>query len=121
MHPHQNGQDDMDIVYSTEHGRMCPKCGKPAAACLCRIQKTMPKTDGTVVVKLEKKGRSGKEVTIVSGMGLDNEGLCAFAQRLKKRCGCGGTVKNFSIELQGDRRDTLVDLLKSMGHTVKQM
>lgn len=63
----------------------------------------------------EVKGRKGKGVTLIRGLGLDGEELSALARELKQRCGSGGTVKAGVIEIQGDHRDTLVDALRSRG------
>jgi hypothetical protein len=57
-------------VYSTEHGRICPECGNPAASCLCRQKNTIPLGDGIVRIGRESKGRKGKGVTTVTGVPL---------------------------------------------------
>jgi translation initiation factor 1 len=108
------------IVYSTEHGRMCPGCGKPAAQCVCRAAAQARKGDGVVRVGRETKGRKGKGVTIVSGLPLGPDELEELAGRLKRRCGSGGTVKDGVIEIQGEHRDLLVSELGKLGHQVKR-
>ncbi len=121
------------VVYSTEHGRMCPECGRPVSACTCKRKKpaSAPKTgartasqpvprDGVVRVGRETKGRKGKGVTLVTGVPLDDVGLKDLAKQLKQRCGSGGTVKDGTIEIQGDHRDALVEALSGMGYTVKR-
>jgi translation initiation factor 1 len=114
-------QIDMDSrkVYSTEHGRMCPECGRPIAQCECRSKKPVPKGDGNVRVGRETKGRKGKGVTLITGLPLDNDELMKIAKELKQRCGTGGTVKNGVIEIQGDHREMLVTELKRRGYTAK--
>ena len=107
------------LVYSSEHGRMCPACGKPAATCQCQ-QKAAPKGDGIVRVGRETKGRKGGGVTIITGLSLPPEKLKALASQLKKQCGTGGTVKNGVIEIQGEHRDLLMSLLQNQGFTVKR-
>jgi translation initiation factor 1 len=74
--------------------------------------------DGPVKVRRETTGRRGKEVTTVTGVAVDDAALKALAGRLKKRCGVGGSVKDGVIELQGDHRDTVVELLRAEGHVV---
>lgn len=106
-------------VYSTEHGRICPGCGKPVAQCICRQQEQIPKGDGIVRVARETKGRKGKGVTLITGLPLDHDGLAALARQLKQRCGSGGTVKDGVIEIQGDHRDAVMGELKNLGYTVK--
>jgi translation initiation factor 1 len=107
-------------VYSTEHGRICPECGNPSAACSCTRKKAAPAGDGIVRVGRETKGRKGKGVTIVSGVPLDSAGLLALGKELKKRCGSGGTVKDGTIEIQGDHRDMLIEELQKRGWKVKR-
>lgn len=110
------------LVYSTEHGRMCPDCGKPAASCLCRQQKiAAPKSGGVIRVGLETKGRKGKGVTLINGLPLAEDGLQALAKRLKQRCGSGGTVKDGEIEIQGDHRQTVAEALGKEGYRVKRV
>jgi len=107
------------LVYSTEHGRMCPDCRQPVARCRCRSARAAPKTDGIVRIRLEIKGRNGKGVTVVSGIPLPPQELEALGRQLKQRCGCGGTVKDGNVEMQGDRRTLLLDVLRERGWTVK--
>ena len=108
------------FVYSTEHGRTCPECGRPAGHCECGEQSVVPKSDGIVRIGRETKGRKGKGVTTVRGVSLDRERLASLAKEMKRRCGAGGTVKDGVIEIQGDHRDTLEKELRSRGFTVKR-
>jgi translation initiation factor 1 len=59
-------------------------------------------------------------VTVISGLPLDTDGLEALAKELKKRCGCGGTVKDGVIEIQGDHRDLLLEELVKRGWQAKR-
>ncbi|MGB3941656.1 MAG: translation initiation factor Sui1 [Candidatus Manganitrophaceae bacterium] len=108
------------IVYSTEHGRICPDCDAPIAQCRCRQKKLVPKGDGIVRVSRETKGRKGKGVTLITGVPLHPEGLRNLAKELKQTCGSGGTVKEGVIEIQGDHRDTVMEALGKKGYTVKR-
>jgi predicted translation initiation factor SUI1 len=74
----------------------------------------------TVKVGRETKGRRGKGVTTVSDVPLDEAGLQELAAKLKQKCGTGGTVKDGRIEIQGDQRDRLIDVLQAMGYNVKR-
>jgi translation initiation factor 1 len=105
------------LVYSTEQGRICPECGKPAAACRCGQKRSAPPGDGIVRIGRETKGRKGKGVTTVTGIPLDPTGLEELARELKKRCGCGGAVKDGVIEIQGDQRALLAELLSKRWKT----
>ncbi|MFZ1730989.1 MAG: translation initiation factor [Bacteroidota bacterium] len=69
-------------------------------------------------VQLEKKGRKGKGVTVIKGFFHTKNDLEAFARELKTRCGSGGTVKDDTIEIQGDHRKTAVDYFKAKGFKV---
>jgi translation initiation factor 1 len=70
---------------------------------------------GRVKVRRETSGRRGKTVTTVSNVPLGDDGLRDLAGRLKKRCGVGGAAKAGVIELQGDHRDTVMEVLKAEG------
>lgn len=107
-------------VYSTEHGALCPGCGKAAARCDCRARKVVACGDSVVRVGRETKGRRGKGVTLITGVPLAGEGLAALAKELKQRCGTGGTVRDGVIEIQGDHRDRLVEELQGRGYRVKR-
>ena len=73
---------------------------------------------GRVKVRRETSGRRGKAVTTVAGVPLDDDALRELAGRLKKRCGVGGSTKDGVIELQGDHRDVVVDVLRGEGFDV---
>jgi translation initiation factor 1 len=108
------------VVYSTGTGRMCPDCGQPVALCRCGSRANIPPADGVVRVARQTQGRKGKGVTVVTGVPLAGAELEALGTELKKRCGTGGTVKDGTIEIQGDHRDTIVGLLGQRGWTVKR-
>jgi translation initiation factor 1 len=78
-----------------------------------------PKGDGIVRVRRETQGRGGKTVTTVSGTGLPSDELLELASDLKRRCGTGGSVKDYVIEIQGDHRAAIVAELEKRGFTVK--
>jgi len=107
------------LVYSTDHGRMCPACRNPMAQCSCR-KAVLPAGDGIVRVQRETKGRGGKAVTVVRGAPLDAAGLVKLGQELKAACGSGGTVKDGNIEVQGEHVDKVVALLQQRGWQVKR-
>lgn len=108
------------LVYSTEHGKMCPGCSKPVAECVCR-QHTLPTGgDGTVRVRLETKGRKGKGVTVITGVPLGLDALTELGKQLRRKCGSGGTVKEGVLEIQGDHCDMLLEELKKQSWTVKK-
>ena len=99
----------MTLVYSTETGRI-----KPEAPSIER-----PKGDGIVRIHKETKGRKGKGVSIIKGLDLDDASLKLLATELKKSCSCGGSIKDGHIEIQGEMRDKIKQLLEKKGYTVK--
>ncbi|TCV19172.1 stress response translation initiation inhibitor YciH [Vibrio crassostreae] len=99
----------MSLVYSTETGRIKPEEEK--------VQR--PKGDGIVRIQKETKGRKGKGVSVVTGLDLDDAPLKLMAAELKKVCGCGGSVKDSNIEIQGDARDKIKAHLEKKGYKVK--
>jgi len=107
------------LVYSTEKGQNCETCGKPPAKCRCGQKPAAAGGDGIVRVQRETKGRKGKGVTLVRGVPLEEDALKKLAKKLKSKCGSGGTVKEGVIEIQGDHRDKLVEVLQKEGYTVK--
>jgi translation initiation factor 1 len=112
-------RNENPTVYSTETGRICPKCGRPEAACICKKGQAHPKGDGVVRVLRDSKGRKGKTVTLVTGAPLGDVALAALLSDLKRMCGAGGTLKEGVIEIQGDHRDTIFEELKKREFKVK--
>lgn len=108
------------LVYSTESGGTCPVCKKKLDRCRCGQTQKKSHGDGVVRVERSTKGRKGKGVTVITGIPLDAGQLKQVAKTLKQKCGSGGTVKNGTIEIQGDHRDVLMAELKTMGYTVKR-
>lgn len=118
----RSNHEENRTVYSTEIGRVCPDCGKPMENCMCKkkIINSPIKRDGVIRLRLERKGRGGKTVTLVEGLSLREDLLKDLARELKRNCGVGGAVKNGIIEIQGDVRDPALTLLKKKGYNVKK-
>jgi translation initiation factor 1 len=87
--------------------------------CLCKTKAGAIQGDGVVRLRRESKGRGGKTVTIVEGLPGDRDALKVQTKRLKQHCGVGGSLKEQSIEVQGDHRERIAALLRAEGHTVK--
>ena len=114
----------MALVYSTDHGRVCPNCRRALTACICKAAAAAAKAaagDGIVRVSRETGGRGGKVVTLVRGLPLAGEELAALGKRLRSACGTGGTVKGGVLELQGEHRDRVLALLVAEGYTAKRV
>ena len=84
-----------------------------------KVSVARPKGDGVVRIQKQTSGRKGAGVSVITGLDLSDEELKKLAAKLKKRCGCGGSVKNGMIEIQGEKRDLLKRLLEQKGFTVK--
>ncbi len=108
------------LVYSTDTGRMCPGCRQPQALCSCKQVTVSASKDGVVRVSRETKGRSGKAVTLIKGLGLELEALTALAKQLKAAAGTGGTIKDGVIEIQGDHCDRMMVIIAEKGFVVKR-
>jgi translation initiation factor 1 len=95
------------------------RAGSPAAA---EAGKPGPKErrepaigPARAVVRMERKGRGGKEVTAVEQLGLKPQELEKWLKELKNALGCGGTIEGDTIVLQGDQRKRLPALLAARG------
>src|SRR5204862_2299066 len=98
------------VVWSSTDGDL--RKARPAAA------RAAGEATGRVRVRRETAGRRGKAVTTISGVPVDDAGLRELAGRLKRRCGVGGSAKDGVIELQGDHRDAVVEVLRAEGYDV---
>lgn len=110
------------LVFSTEKGKLCPGCNEALDACICdqlADQQRLDGLDGVVRIRRETSGRKGKGVTTISGVPLAEKELKLLAKKLKQQCGTGGALKDGIIEIQGDHRDKLKQLLEKQGYTVK--
>ena len=113
---------DGRVVYSTGIGKVCPGCGWPVKDCKCSSKRSADESiPGRVVAKLrmEKKGRGGKTVTVVDGLPRNAAFLKDLCQELKRACGTGGAVLEDGVELQGDLRERLRELLLKKEFVVK--
>jgi translation initiation factor 1 len=99
---------DNSLVYSTQIGRIKPQ-----------QQQKVTTSDGFANVRRETKGRKGKGVIVISGLGLSVAELKKTASKLKKICGSGGSVVGETIEIQGDKRDLIKAELEKQGYKVK--
>ena len=113
---------DGRTVYSTSVGRVCPGCGWPSKDCKCSARRTVEGAVPARIVaklRLEKKGRGGKTVTVVYDLPDNAAFLKNVAHELKRACGTGGAVAENTIELQGDLRSRVREFLEKKGWTVK--
>jgi translation initiation factor 1 len=109
------------LVYSTDPE---PADSAPAkqpalpanpAAPLPTLQHNKP-----VRVRLDRKGRGGKAVSVIEGVMSPPRGKQALLKLLKTKLGAGGTIKDDTLEIQGDRRDDIVAILNQLGYQAKR-
>jgi translation initiation factor 1 len=111
--------DKHPTVYSTESdfSKRCPRCHSDP--CRCPKPKSLPPQQQTAAIRRETKGRGGKTVTVIYGLQLSPEDAKELARQLKQTCGTGGTVKEDSIEIQGDHREKIAARLQQLGYKTK--
>ncbi|GBE30614.1 MAG TPA: translation initiation factor [Bacteroidetes bacterium] len=97
------------LVYST--GRVEPTLEEETAP--------VPSGNMEAVLRIEKKGRRGKTVTVVEIHGVNPEHAKNLGKKLKNACGVGGTTKGTVVELQGDQRVRARELLVKEGLVIK--
>jgi translation initiation factor 1 len=103
------------LVYSTD--KAIPRKEKP-------VEKALPSSvrpsQQKVTVRLERKGRGGKSVTVIEGLQMPQKEREALLKQLKAELGTGGTVKDTTLEIQGAHCDALMASLEKMGYTPKR-
>ena len=107
------------LTYSTEFGSICQDCEKPKDQCTCNPSANPKDGINTVRVSSTNKGRKGKTVTLIKGLRMKPSELKEYAGKLKKRTGTGGSLKDGVIEIQGDYRDKVEEILRKDGWEVR--
>jgi translation initiation factor 1 len=79
----------------------------------------LPPPQQNLRIQASRSGRKGKTVTMITGFQSSAETLAKLLKQLKTQCGSGGTVKENSLEIQGDHRDKLLQLLTQLGYKAK--
>lgn len=90
---------------------ICPKCGLPKEVCICE---TIAKESQRIKIRKERR-RFGKFITLIEGIDPKNINIKDIAKKLKSKFACGGTVKNNTIELQGDHVGKVKEELVNLG------
>jgi len=81
--------------------------------------KSLPPQQQTAYLHRESGGRGGKVVSVVKNLILTEDDLKSLAKKLKQECGTGGTVKDGLIEIQGEHRQRMTEVLTKLGYKVK--
>jgi len=106
------------IVYSTDPvpPSLCPRCGMEP--CVCELVDLAPRQQ-TAYIQRDRKRRGGKTVTVISGLQHNAATYRSLLQDLKVLCGAGGTLKDGTLEVQGDHRERIAGRLRELGYKVK--
>ncbi|MDH4248289.1 MAG: translation initiation factor [Deltaproteobacteria bacterium] len=113
-------RDSGSLVFSTDgsHLRACTQCGRQP--CVCPGDVAVLPAQTLLRLRLDKKGRGGKAVTVVYDLPRNPEYFADLLKKLKTHCGAGGTLKEDALELQGDHRDTVHAYLERLGFQVRR-
>lgn len=112
MSKKNNPRNAVGVVYSTNPDYEYQYDNPPQA-------ETLPPAAQKLRVRMERNGRGGKTVTVVSGFVGTDDDLDELGRTLKTKCGVGGSVKDGLIIIQGDFRERVVALLQSLGYPAK--
>ena len=107
-------KERIDIIYSTNDDFEFDYDGDEE-------EKTLPSSQQTLKVSLDKKARKGKTVTLIDGFIGSESDLKDLGKLLKSKCGVGGSVKDGQVFIQGEVRDKVMTLLKEKGYQVKRV
>lgn len=102
------------LVYSTNKEFFAQQTSAPE-----KVETLSPEKQ-KLIVRIDRRQRAGKQVTLVEGFVGSDEDLAALAKILKVKCGVGGTAKDGEITIQGDLRDKVTSLLQTMGYNAKR-
>lgn len=106
-------KDRLGVVYSTNPDFKY-ETAAPAEA------QTLPPERQKLIVGIDRRNRGGKQVTLVTGFVGQADDLKELGRVLKTRLGVGGSAKDGEITVQGDFRDKVVEILRSLGYNAKR-
>jgi translation initiation factor 1 len=121
-----SSDEDSRLVYSTEWAvprlprflRNDKKAKNNAGGKV--LHTNLPPSQQKATVRLDRKGRGGKSVTVIEGLKMPQNEREALLKQLKSKLGTGGTVKDTCLEIQGDHCDALMAALEKLGYPTKR-
>lgn len=111
-------EEEFKLVYSTD--KPISRKERPAGTSSRGERPFTPTANQKVIVRLDRKRRGGKSVTVVEGLQIPTKDREALLKELKAGLGAGGTVKETSLEIQGDHCDALIAALTKSGYRAKR-
>ena len=108
-------EEKSKLVYSTE--KAVPREEKPAEKA---PDEGLRPVKQKVTVRLDRKARGGKSVTVIEGLSMAQKDMEALLKKLKAGLGTGGTLRDVCLEIQGDHREALILMLQKMGYRPKR-
>ncbi|MBI5205517.1 MAG: translation initiation factor [Nitrospirae bacterium] len=108
-------EEKSKLVYST--GKFISRKERPVED---SVKPALNPSQQKVIIRLDRKQRGGKSVTVIEGLLIPAKDREALLKRLKAGLGAGGTVKSSSLEIQGDHCDALITALANMGYRPKR-
>ena len=115
----QNRNSNTNTNKSAQERVVYREFGVDNSAAVERAVPELPPQQQNLRVQASRAGRKGKTVTVITGFQAKPETLAALLKQLKTQCGTGGTVKDLEIEIQGDHKQKLVQILSGIGYKVK--
>jgi translation initiation factor 1 len=106
------GKQDHRTVWSSEQGDLRKREPQPGEV------KSLPPSQQIAYLHRETKGRGGKAVTVIKNLALSIDDMKALSKQLKQTCGSGGTVRDGQIEIQGEHRERIAEVLQQLGYKV---
>ena len=103
----------LGVVYSTNPDFQYQTAAEEEA-------QTLPPSKQRLIVGIDRRNRGGKQVTLISGFTGKADDLKELGRTLKTKLGVGGSAKDGEITIQGDFRDKIVEILKSLGYNAKR-
>ncbi len=90
-----------------------------SAEALAKAVPDLPPQQQSIRIQATRAGRKGKTVTVVTGLQHNPESMSKLLKKLKAQCGTGGTIKDNNLEIQGEHKQKLLDIMTKLGYKAK--